>query len=409
MKTLYFVGRSYPHRHILDRLKAMGYTLGIFADPAYPVKNRGVFSNVVELDFSSPDSFSMSLSSIPESIQIDGLLCMYENYIIYKVLLAKKFGLPSLTRNSAKACTDKYVMRSLFQKYAPAITPEYTQVESEDELLRFADIYGYPLVLKPAGLVKSLLVSTCYSRDELLRTYRDTVANITAIYQKQRVTDRKPRIVLERFIEGKMCSIAAFIDQSGTPHFCDGVVELTRATDIGYDDNFLYCRKLTNRIDPKLKGVLFQTAADGIKALGMTSSPAHVEIIYKDNTAKIVEIGARIGGYRPFMYEQSFGINMFEQEAKIATGETPVLSAAFDKYSAMYELFPKHEGSFDTIRQLTAEDSFTYFHQVAKKGDTVGCAKNGFRAAAIIGVAEQQYDLFVQKCQEIEAMEITIQ
>lgn len=409
MKTLYFVGRSYPHQYILDNLKAMGYALSIFADPAYPVKNAEVFSNVIELNFSSPDNFSTSLKGIPEGLQIDGLLCLYENYIMYKVLLAEKFGLPSLNRDSAKACTDKYIMRSLFQKYAPAITPEYTQVESEDELLHFADTYGYPLVLKPAGLVKSLLVSTCYSRDELLHTYRDTVANITAIYQRQRVTDRKPRIVLERFIEGKMCSVAAFIDQNGTPHFCDGIVELTRATDIGYDDNFLYCRKLTNHINPELKSLLFQTATDGIKALGMTSSPAHVEIIYKGDTAKIVEIGARIGGYRPFMYEQSFGINMFEQEAKIAMGETPIFGNTFDKYSAIYELFPRHEGSFDAIRQFTGEDLFAYFHQVAKKGDTVGRAKNGFRAAAIIGIAERQYDAYVQKCQEIEAMEVTLQ
>lgn len=408
MKVLYFVGRSYPHRHILDSLKAMGYTLGVFADTAYPVKNVDLFSDVIRLDFSSPDSFLESLRNIPEGLRVDGLLCLYENYIMYKVLLAEKFGLPSLNRDSAEACTDKYVMRSLFQKYAPTITPEYTQVESEDELLSFADHYGYPLVLKPAGLVKSLLVSTCYSRDELLLTYRDTIANITATYQKQRVTDRKPRIVLERFIEGRMCSVAAFVDQNGTPHFCDGIVELTRASEVGFDDNFLYCRKLTNQIDSELKAILFKTATDGIKALGMTSSPAHVEIIYKDNTAKIVEIGARIGGYRPFMYEQSFGINMFEQEAKIAMGETPILSDAFNKYSAMYELFPKQEGIFDAIRQFTAEDSFAYFHQVAKKGDAIGCAKNGFRAVAIIGVAEQQYDVFVQKCQEIEAMEIAI-
>lgn len=409
MKTLYFVGRSYPHQHILDDLKAMGYVVGIFADPAYPVKNESSFSKIIKLDFSSPDSFIVSLSNLSEGLQIDGLLCLYENYIMYKVLLAEKFDLPSLSLDSARACTDKYIMRSLFQKYAPEITPEYTQVESEDELLRFADTYGYPLVLKPAGLVKSLLVSTCYSHDELLSTYRETVANITAIYQRQRVTDRKPRIILERFIEGKMSTVAAFVDQNGTPHFCDGIAELTRATEIGYDDNFLYCRKLTNQINPELKDILFKTATNGIKALGMTSSPAHVEIIYKNDTAKIVEIGARIGGYRSFMYEQSFGINMFEQEAKIAMGETPALNKVFTKHSAMYELFPRHEGRFNSIRQFTTEDSFAYFHQVANKGDTIGSAKNGFRAAAIIGVAEQQNEVFIQKCKEIEAMEIALQ
>ena len=406
MKTLFFVGRSYPHREILLEIKSLGYQLGVFADPSMTLKNQQEFDTVIYLDFTSPDTFKESFNNIPSGCRVDGLLCLYENYIAYKVLLAQKFGLPSLSIDSARACTDKFIMRSMFAKSSPEITPEYALVNTEDELLNFADQYGYPLVLKPTGLVKSLLVNTCYSREELINTYRKTAIEIATIYERQHITDRKPAIILERFIQGKLCSVAAFVDENGTPHFCKGIAELTRADEIGYEDNFLYCRKLADGIKAETQQLIFGTAAKGIAALKMSSTPAHVEIIYTENSAKIVEIGARIGGYRPLMYKQSYGINMFEQEAAIATGNQPTLPSEFLRYSAVYELFPRDAGVFSHLKNYRANNQYEYVHVVATPGENIGHAKDGYRASAIIGISQDSREAFEQKCKEVESIEV---
>lgn len=406
MKRLFFIGRAYPHKRALLELQELGYQLGIFHDKTRPLRHRDLYATVVELDFSSHKALSESFTSLQSAPQPDGLLCIYENYIPYKSMLAKRLGLPGLSMDAATACTDKYVMRSKFMAYDSRITPHFALVNSIDDLLEFADTHPLPLVIKPTGLVKSLLVSTCYSREELISTYQHTLAQIDTIYKQHAITGRQPAIIVEEFITGKMCSMAAFVDSHGVPHICDGIAELTMAKDIGYDDNFLYARKLTGNIPNSTQERIRSVAERGVQALGMTSSPAHIEIIYDDTSAKIVEIGARTGGYRPFMYQESYGINMLEQEALVSLGLTPALDGRLTHSSAMYELFPKHTAPFTQLSHFKLDNSYAYVNQVAKPGDIVGPAREGFKAVAIIGISSSSRSAFETACQEIESIEV---
>lgn len=406
MQQLFFVGQAYPHRSALLELQSLGYSLGIFHDATRALKNADLFSSVIELDFSSRDQFTASLNSLVELPRIDGLLCTYENYVIYKALLCQKLGLPGMDIEAAVACTDKYVMRSKFIEHDPSITPSFALVTNEATLLDFAHSHAFPLVLKPTGLVKSLLVSTCESLDELMVAYHKTIAEIDNLYQRQRVTGRRPAIIVEEFIEGRMCSVAAFIDTEGVAHLCDGIAQLTMAKDVGSHDNFLYCRRLTDTIPLATQSIIRSVASNGVKALGMTSSPAHIEIIYNEHSAKIVEIGARTGGYRPFMYGESYGINMLEQEARIAIGEYPQLESQFTKHTAIYELFAHQTAPFSHLEHFEHMSSYTYVNQVAKPGDIVGPAKDGFKASAIVGVSTPSRETFNQLCNSIEHIEV---
>lgn len=406
MKTLFYVGMSCPHKDDLIRLQSLGYKLGLLHDPLRPLKHKDIFDYIIDLDFSSEQNFRADISKINNLPQIDGLLCSYEKYIVYKAIAAEILSLPSLSINAARACTDKYSMRTQFLAHNPGITPEFTFVDSQKQLLNFAETVGYPLMLKPTNFVKSLLVSKCSSKEELLEAYEKTLTQIDDTYKKFNVTDREPRLILERFVKGHLCSVAAFIDEQGTPHFCEGIAELVAAQEIGFDDNFLYARKLQNNFDPDLKRRILEVARDGVIALSMHSSPAHIEIIYNDSEIKIVEIGARIGGYRPFLYGQSYGIDLIEQEAKIAVGEKPNLDGTFKKYSALYELFPSTISKFVKLDNIKSSDDYTYLHEVAKPGDVVGPAKDGYKSLAIIGASASDYASFTSQCQDIENIQV---
>lgn len=406
MKNLFYIGRAYPHREALLKLKKLGYSLNLLADPARQLrKNKDLFDRIIELDFTSEEAFREAIK-LTEFPKIDGILCTYENYIVFKAIISKKLQIPSLNYESARACTDKYEMRSLFLASNPDITPEFAFADSEQAVLDFADQVGYPIILKPTNLVKSLLVSKCANKDELIANYRSTRDQLEKVYKEQSVTNRTARLIVERFIKGTMCSIAAFTDADGTPYLCEGIADLVTAQDKGFDDNFLYSRTLQEGQSNELKRRLRRAAIDGIRALGMTSSPAHVEIIYNEDEVKIVEIGARIGGYRPFLYQESYALDLIEQEARIAIGEIPTLDRDFVKYSAMYELFPHSEGAFVQIDGNSTEDSYAYYNQVAASGDMVGCAKNGYKAAAIIGVVSPSKLDFDEKAHSIDNMKV---
>jgi hypothetical protein len=405
MKCLYYVGRSYPHPEALEALESQGYKFGVFRDKSHPGTANPAVGDIVDLDFSSRNNFvdSLKAARIPS---IDGLLCTYENYITYKSILAEFLNVPAMPLEAAEKCTDKYLMRSAFLKQNPAITPRFASISGEQEALAFASEVGYPLILKPANLVKSLLISRCNNQTELVQAYRRTIAHIRDVYRQNNVYDREPQLILEQFIVGKMCSVAAFVDIHGQTHFCDGICDLVSAQSAGFDDNFLYSRKLPADFDTQLERQIFNIAEQGVKALGMQATPAHLEIIYNHDTVKLVEIGARIGGYRPMMYSISYGIDMLEQEIKVALGETPNTSGKFQNFSAVYEIFPNQVGIFKGLANAGPSDSYYYYNLVAKPGDMVGPSQNGYKAPLRIAVVDSDLAKFQQQCASAEAIRI---
>jgi hypothetical protein len=126
----------------------------------------------------------------------------------------------------------------------------------------------------------------------------------------------------------------------------------------------------------------------------MTSSSAHVEMIYSDEGVKLIEIGARIGGYRPRMYDVSYGVDLLQAEVALATGQKPDLEGTFRAYSAVYEIFPNAIGSFVGLEGVSNIDDYTYFSVKAKPEQIVGPAKDGYKACAAVIVSSSDAATF---------------
>lgn len=403
---IYFVGKAYPYLEALDSIRSRGYKIGLFLDKAIKLRHPGAYDSVVEVDFSSPEAMFASLEG--KNLSVAGLVCTYENYILAKSHLAKHFKVAAPSLSSAEMSTDKYLMRQAFKRTDPSITPGFGLVSSEEEALELARHLTYPLILKPTNLVKSLLVLRCNDETELLRNFAYAKDRVVELYEKYRIYNSQPKLIVEEYIKGKTCSIAAFIDKRGESHFCDGIVSLINAQDINVDDNYIYGRLLPAEFDKKLEAQLFKTAHEGITALEMTSTPAHVELIYNSRGVKIIEIGARIGGYRPRMYAASYGLDLISQEIKLALGEIPDLVGDFRAYSAVYELFPKAEGTFSGVEGLADISEFASYKTKAKKGDLVGPAKNGYKAAAVVILSSPDKQNFFRLCEAVNALHVKI-
>ncbi len=347
-------------------------------------------------DFSSIENVIAIAKEVNNVQSFNGVIATYENYILPAAQIADALNLPGLSIKSAEACTDKEIMRTMFSLAPETISPEFSIVNNKGDLIKFAQSHQFPLILKPANLAKSLLVTKADNLEQLLSNYELTLEHIDKTYRNY-APNRTPKLIIEEFIIGSTHSVDAFIDKNGNVMVLDEVVDYETGQEIGFNDNFHYSRLLPTRLDNETIAQIRHIAELGCKALGMTNSPAHIEIILSPDGPRVVEIGARNGGYRERMYKLANGIDITGSALAIACGELPNIKATKNEYCLVLELFPKEDGEFvdiDNETKLQELTSLVYYSKKAKPGQMVGKSSNGYKACAIIILHSKDKDKF---------------
>jgi len=384
MKHVLIVGKSFSGTK--NYLAEHGLTYTILQDrlaTKFPDKK---FKNRVVADFSTVDSLLTAVDNLKE--KPDAVITTYENYVLPAAHISTHLQLHGLPVSSAEACTDKSLMRSLFAKAPEKISPDFMTINSEEELLSFAHAHKFPLVIKPANLAKSLLVTKSNNEQELRANYQRAIEHLTSTYARY-APGRQPKLLVEEFLSGSIHSVDAFVDSSGEPHILDNVVDYQTGYDIGYEDNFHYSRILPSKLPSDQQASLRKCASIGIRALGMKSSPAHVEIIMTADGPRIVEIGARNGGYRERMHGVANGIDITANAINLILDKPLDIKARRNDSMAVLELFPKTPGIFSHIKNedmLRTLSSLEYLSIKAKVGNYVGKAGDGYKMCAIVAL-----------------------
>jgi len=357
-----------------------------------------VLKHRVVADFSDMQSTFKAVDDLNAHLPIDGVLVTYERFIEPAAQIAQHLGLPALPLDAAEACTDKFIMRQKFAAASEKISPDFAVVSSEQDLLDFAKNHNFPLILKPANLSKSLLVSKANSLVELLQNYRKTMDNIDRVYATY-APHTSPKLLVEEFMVGTVHSVDAFVDSEGQPHVLDAVVDYQTGHDIGYDDNFHYSRLLPSQLSADIQQAIRHTAVVGCKALNIRNSPAHVEIILTSEGPRIVEIGARNGGYRDRMHRMANGIDIDANAIRLSLGQTPHIEADRIESVGVFELFPKQPGIFTAIThedQLRELPSLTYLRIMPEVGDFVGSSSDGYKMCAVVILHNKDREQFMR-------------
>lgn len=370
--------RLYLSDHGYDFTTLKEQTLTKFPDKQ--LKHR------VVTDFSSMTTVLEAVDRLHASHPVDGIIVTYERFIMPAAKIAEHLGLPGLPLDAAEACTDKFIMRQKFAMTAEKISPDFAIVNSEDDIRHFAASHAFPLILKAANLSKSLLVTKANTLDELVQAYQKTIDNIDRVYARY-APHTTPKLLVEEFMEGSAHSIDAFVDINGVPHVLDAVVDYQTGHDIGYEDNFTYSRLLPTALPSETIARIRHIAAIGCQALNMRNSPAHIEIIVTSEGPRIVEIGARNGGYRERMYGLANNIDITGNAIRLSLGQIPEIHAERNEPVGVFELFPKTPGLFTAIThedELRGLPSLAYFSIKAQPNTFVGSSSAGYKMCAVV-------------------------
>ncbi len=402
------IGKSFGELN--SYLDKNGYSYTLIKDvkkaPRRPNKNT------IYVDFSDKKTVIEEIKKLNNSNPLDGVLTFYEQYIVFNAEIAEALKLPGLSVDSSIACTNKFVMRTLFGNSSKKISPDFCIVKSTQEVKSFAANHSFPLILKPANLAKSLLVTKSNNLDELLKNFEETSSKMDRVYKKYAPHNEKI-LILEEFMEGSIHSVDAFIDSRGDVHILDCIVDYQTGYDVGYNDNFHYSRIIPSRLTYDEQEAIVEVARLGVKALKMTSSAAHIEIILTSNGPMIVEIGARNGGYRERMHRLANGIDLYSNLLSVTTGLDNInITKKHDDFCAVLELFPRQQGKFESIKNLKKIEGLqglSFLNIKYDIGDEIGTSSDGYKAVCVIGIINEDNDIFTKNLEFIRNnIEITV-
>ena len=286
----------------------------------------------------------------------------------------------SPTAQSLEWTTDKIKMRTLLKNYDKKIAPKFIVVNdaSLETIESVKKKVGFPLVIKPSGLAKSLLVTICYHQEELEENLKNTVNKIHKIHKREKGRG-EPSILVEEFMEGTMYSIDSYVNQRGVVYHAP-LVHIKTGRDIGYDDFFGYQRTTPVNIKSHKQDAARQVAEKAITAMGLRSTTCHIELMKTEDGWKVIELGPRIGGFRSELYELSYGINHHLNDLLIRIPKKPILSKRSKGFSTVMQFYAKRKGKLESITGTTKVKKLESFKRIKirkKKGEMCDFARNG--------------------------------
>jgi len=330
-------------------------------------------------DFSSNKSLQKTLAPYREEIMAVTTRSEEEVRKLAKVIPHVPYVATPTVRSLIWA-TDKIKMREQLHGYNPSITAAFMVVKKQNKttIKEIEDKVGYPLIVKPSGLAASRLVSICFHREELEEVLKKAFKAIDTLY-KENGRDHEPEILVEKFMEGDMYSIDAYVSADGAISFCP-MAHIKTGKTIGFDDFFGY-RQMTPTLLNETSIATAQIASmEAIYALGLRSTVAHVELMKTEDGWKIIEVGPRIGGFRHMMYEFSFGINHTMNDVLIRIGKKPEIPKKVKGYTVAMKFFAKEEGKLEKLTGIKKAQELKSFKRIyinKKIGDSCKYAKNG--------------------------------
>jgi len=337
---------------------------------------------VVRCDFNNPARIAEALA--PHQNNLRAITCRAEAHISRFIQVIPHVPyLRTPSTESLRWATDKLEMRRRFKLLATKYSPKYAVVRenTKAERKRLVDKIKFPMIVKPANLAQSLLVTICYHEEDLERSLSFAYKQIQKIY-KENSRAEAPKLMVEEYMEGDMYSVDAYVNGIGTIYFCP-MVKVVTGKNIGHDDFYNYMHLSPTGLKQGTIERAHEAASAGIHALGLRSTTAHVELMKMDDEWKLIEIGPRIGGFRHMLHQLSCDIDHSLNDVLVRFPKHPQIPKKCKGFAATLKWYPKKEGKITKlkgIKKCQELKSCVELKQLKKVGDRCRFAKNGGKA-----------------------------
>lgn len=297
-KAVLIFGVGPLQQSIINRAKKMGlYTVGI--DPCEDATCRGdvdAFEVVGGQDYEGT-------CAVVEKYGIDAIVtAATDKPLVMMARIAKKYGFPFYSVETAQWSTDKFQMKQRFE-LGDVPHARGRLVKSVEETTDMV----YPVIVKPRDNSGSRGVKLCRTKEELEQSMAEALE-----YSKL------DSVLVEEFIEGPEYSIEGL-------HY-DGkseVIQFTEKKTTEFPYNVELGHIQPANISEENKQKIREIVAKIGKALKFENCPSHTELKINERGIFVIETSPRLGGdyITSTLTPLSTGVNMEDQLLHIALGE----------------------------------------------------------------------------------------
>lgn len=349
------------------------------------LRNTKDFSKIKGLDIYETCDFSNQAKIAETLLKYEGeilaVTCRAERYISrFMQVLPNLPYLRTPSTESLKWAKDKYEMRKRLKLYNPKLTPKFTWVKKNSKIERDRVIkkIGFPIIVKPTNSAASRFVTICYHEEEFEKTLRTIFRSLKQI-NSDNTNYEVTKVIAEQYMEGDMYSIDSYVNSRGAVSHCP-LVKVTTGKNIGHDDFYNYLQMTPTAFKVETVRKAERAAESAIHALGLRSTTAHTELMKIDDEWKIIEIGARVGGFRHLLHKLSCGINHTLNDVLVRIPKKPIIPKKCQGYSCAIKWFADKEGYISEFKGIKKIEQLESFHSVKvnkKIGDRAIFARNG--------------------------------
>ena len=314
---------------------------------------------------------------------VDCLEATIEAHVLSAAKAREATNIPGLSSRAAWLCRDKVDMKEALRK-AGVPCAASAAVSSTVEATEFAEAVGFPLIVKPLDAAGAA------------GTHRaDNIEDLEDICRITGVADGAIAAI-EEFISGHegfydTLTVDGVVQHDFISHYYPNVLDAMRTRWISPQ---IIC---TNRMDAPHYNELFEMGHRVNEALGITTSPTHMEWFFGPKGLKFSEIGARppgVGQWDVYCYANEF--DLFREWALAVTHGHTDRKPSRQYACGIIALRPERDGvishyeGVDKIEQSFNENIVA--HNFPEPGMATQPIEAGYMANAWMHVRHRDFD-----------------
>lgn len=280
MKTLLILGAGKEQVPAITRAKNKGiYTIVLDMNP----NSEGFEYADEHYVISTRDEDALIDFTKNYNKKIDGVITIASDIPHMVSRVAEKLGVKHIPIRAADLSVDKLRMKEVL-KGAGVNVPPFRKIDSLNDLKKFIDEYGYPVVIKP--------VDNSGARGVLMLTEN---VDLNWAFKESKNNSRSGIVMVEKFIDGVQISTEGIMYEDK--------FYITGFADRNYDKLKRFAPNIIEdggdsptSLLPEARNLVNIEFEKAVRELGINWGPGKGDMIYSDGKAYVVEIAARLSG-----------------------------------------------------------------------------------------------------------------